>query len=135
MLCLQGRRTLVALVLGRREEAHRLHYFLRRRSVRRLHLRLKVISLCVENYCARRATPVECNRRTSYCPLPRDMLTQSDVVVCSGAVGGPRLFLFFHKRAGAHRLPCFRRRWWTSGPGVDDSVSRMDIGQNSDTSD
>ena len=30
-----------------------------------------------------------------------------------------RLFLFFHKRAGAHRLPCFRRRWWTSGQGVD----------------
>ena len=40
---------LVVLVLGRRQEAHRLHYFLRRRSVHRLHLRLKVLSWCVEN--------------------------------------------------------------------------------------
>ena len=47
------------------------------------------------------------NGRTSYCPLPRDMSTQSDGVVCSGDVGGPRMFLFFHIRAGAHRLPCF----------------------------
>ena len=42
------RTTLVVLVLGRREEAHRLHYFLQRRSVCRLHLRLKALSLCVE---------------------------------------------------------------------------------------
>ena len=47
------RRTLVVivvLVLGRREEAHHLHYFLRRRSVRRFHLRLNVLSLCVEKW-------------------------------------------------------------------------------------
>ena len=56
MFCVQGRRTLIVLVLGRREEAHRFPYFLRRRSVCLLHLRLKVLSLCIENYCSSRAT-------------------------------------------------------------------------------
>ena len=56
-------------------------------------------------------------------------------MLCSGVVGGPLLFLFFLKCAGARRLPWFRRRWWTLGPGVGDSVSLTEIGQNSDTSD
>ena len=57
MLCLQGQRTLVVLVLGRREETHRLHYSLRRRRVRRLHRRLTVLNLCIESRCVRRVTP------------------------------------------------------------------------------
>ena len=44
------------LVLGRREGAHRFHYSRRRRSVRRLHLRSKVLSLRVESCCVRRRT-------------------------------------------------------------------------------
>ena len=32
-------------------------------------------------------------------------------------------------------IGCFHRRWWTPGPGLDDSVSLTEIGQNFDTSD
>ena len=94
MLCLQGRRTLVILVLGRREETHRLHYSLRRRRVRRLHRRLTVLSLCIESRCVRRVTPGYRRRRTSPHPLPGALSAESTVVSedprysCSGSTRG-----------------------------------------------
>ena len=106
MLCLQGRRTLVVLVLGRREETHRLHYSLRRRRVRRLHRRLTILSLCIESHCVSRVTPGYRRRRTSPHPLPGALST---VVLC---LQGRRtlVVLVLGRREEAHRLHYFLRR-------------------------
>ena len=55
--CVVFRRTLAVLVLGLRAGAHRLPYSRRRRSLRRHHLRLTILSLCTEGRCVRRTTP------------------------------------------------------------------------------
>ena len=101
VLCLQGRRTLVVLVLGRREEAHRLHYSLRRRMVRRLHHRLTVLSLCIGSRYVRRVTPGYRRRCTSPYPLPWDISAESTVVLC---LQGRRTLVVLGRREEAHRL-------------------------------
>ena len=109
VLCLQGRRTLVVLVLGRCEETHRLHYSLRRRMVRRLHRRLTVLSLCIESRCVCRVTPGYRRRRTSPHPLPGALSAESTVVLCSQ---GRRtlVVLVLGRREETHRLHYFLRR-------------------------
>ena len=108
VLCLQGRRTLVVLVLGRRKETHRLYYSLRRRRVRRLHRRLTVRSLCIEIRYVRRVTPGYRRRRTSPHPLPGAISAESTVVLC---LQGQRtlVVLILGRSEEAHCLHYFLR--------------------------
>ena len=82
MLCLKGRGTLVVLVPGRCEETRSLLHSLRRRSVRRIHRRLIVLSSGIESHCVRRMTPGYCRPRTSPNPLTGALSAKSVVVVC-----------------------------------------------------
>ena len=66
----------------------------------------------------------------SPCFQLRSVSMESTVVIC---FQGQSTLL--RRRAGAHRLLQFRRRWWTQKPEVDDSVFPSQISRKSGASD